>query len=122
MAGADTTVNTAREALISEGRRERPAAPLVRFDAPEGELCSYRHGVRIGVMVEMIGGDEELGRDIAMHIAATNPDVRQRRRGAGRGHEKEREIFRAQALESGKPPRDRRQDHRAGACASISKR
>jgi elongation factor Ts len=59
--------------------------------------------MRIGVLVEMTGGDEALGRDIAMHIAASSPlcvgadDV------PSEALEKEREIFQAQALESGKP-------------------
>ncbi|MFB3116358.1 MAG: translation elongation factor Ts, partial [Gammaproteobacteria bacterium] len=65
---------------------------------------AYLHGVRIGVLVELEGGDEALAKDIAMHIAASNPvciaeeDVPQDLLS------KEKEILVAQAEESGKPP------------------
>ncbi len=71
---------------------------------PQGAIGSYLHGIKIGVMVDMEGGDEELGRDIAMHIAASSPafisaddvpvDVR----------DKERRILADQAAQEGKPP------------------
>jgi elongation factor Ts len=54
-------------------------------------------------MVEMIGGDAALGRDIAMHIAASNPVCVSADEVPADSLEKERAIFRAQALESGKP-------------------
>jgi elongation factor Ts len=99
-----TTVNAAREALIAKVGENVQLRRMVRFDAPEGRLCSYRHGVRIGVIVDLVGGDETLGRDIAMHIAATNPMCISADDVPAEAIEKEREIFRAQALESGKPP------------------
>jgi elongation factor Ts len=101
---ADATVNTAREALIAKVGENVQLRRLVRFDAPAGRLHSYRHGVRIGVIVDLVGGDETLGRDIAMHIAATNPLCVSADDVPAEALEKEREIFRAQALESGKPP------------------
>lgn len=71
---------------------------------PQGAIGSYLHGIKIGVMVDIEGGDEELGRDIAMHIAASSPafisaddvpvDVR----------DKERRILADQAAQEGKPP------------------
>ncbi|BCU07580.1 translation elongation factor Ts [Allochromatium tepidum] len=67
------TVDAAREALIAKIGENIQVRRLVRFDGAEGALHSYRHGVRIGVVVELVGGDEELGRDVAMHIAAMNP-------------------------------------------------
>jgi elongation factor Ts len=66
-------------------------------------LYSYRHGVRIGVVVELVGGDETLGRDIAMHIAASNPVCLSADQVPAATLDKEREIFKAQALDSGKP-------------------
>jgi elongation factor Ts len=101
--GSGDTVNAAREALIAKIGENIQIRRLVRFDDVEGRIYSYRHGMRIGVLVEMTGGDEALGRDIAMHIAASSPlcvgadDV------PSEALEKEREIFQAQALESGKP-------------------
>ncbi|NOY66165.1 MAG: elongation factor Ts [Gammaproteobacteria bacterium] len=66
-------------------------------------VASYLHGDRIGVLVELKGGDTALGRDVAMHIAASKPlfvkndDVEQS------VLEKEKDIFVAQAKDSGKP-------------------
>ena len=76
-----------------------------RFETIENAdvIGAYQHGDRIGVMVELEGGDVTLGKDLAMHIAASKPvcvaeaDVPQD------ALDKEREIFSAQAAESGKP-------------------
>jgi elongation factor Ts len=104
IAGGDgATVNAARETLIAKIGENVQVRRLVRFDSVEGALYSYRHGVRIGVLVELVGGDETLGRDLAMHIAASNPLCVSADEVPGETLEKEREIFRAQALESGKP-------------------
>jgi len=97
------TVTAAREALIAKIGENVQVRRLVRFDDAEGLLCSYRHGGRIGVLVELIGGDETLGRDLAMHIAASSPLCVSADQVPAGTLEKEREIFRAQALESGKP-------------------
>jgi elongation factor Ts len=98
------TVNSAREALIAKIGENIQVRRVVRFDDVEGALQSYRHGVRIGVVVEMLGGDATLGRDLAMHIAASSPICVGADQVPAETLEKEREIFRAQALESGKPP------------------
>jgi len=98
-----TTVDQAREALISKVGENVQLRRLVRFDDAQGKIHSYRHGVRIGVLVEMAGGDETLGRDIAMHIAASNPLCVSAEQVPADTLAKEQEIFRAQALESGKP-------------------
>ena len=100
---ASTTVNAAREALINKVGENVQLRRLVRFDEAQGKLYSYRHGVRIGVVVDMVGGDDALGRDIAMHIAASNPICVSADDVPAEVLEKERDIFRAQALESGKP-------------------
>jgi elongation factor Ts len=55
------------------------------------------------VVVDLVGGNETLGRDIAMHIAASNPLCVSADQVPAETLEKEREIFRAQALDSGKP-------------------
>ena len=62
------------------------------------------HGGRIGVLVDLNGGDAQLGKDLAMHIAANNPLVVNRNQVPNDIIEKEREIFSAQAQSSGKPP------------------
>jgi elongation factor Ts len=76
---------------------------MVRFDGAQGDLHSYRHGVRIGVVVELEGGDADLGKDVSMHIAASNPMCVNADEVPAETLEKEKEIFRVQALESGKP-------------------
>jgi elongation factor Ts len=68
-----------------------------------GVLGSYLHGSRIGVLVEVSGADEDLVKDIAMHIAASKPVCISSDQVAPELIEKEKEIFSAQAAESGKP-------------------
>jgi hypothetical protein len=66
---------------------------------------SYVHGnQRIAVLVCLEGGNAELAKDIAMHIAAINPQVVSKDDMPADMVEKEKDIFRAQALSSGKPP------------------
>ena len=101
--GEDTTVNTAREALIVKIGENMNVRRFQRFQTDGGTLASYLHGVRIGVVVEMEGGDEALGRDIAMHVAASNPMCVSADQVPAEDLAKEREIFKAQALQDGKP-------------------
>ena len=102
-AGEATTIAEAREALIAKIGENIQVRRLVRFEDSQGQLHSYRHGVRIGVLVEMEGGDAELGKDIAMHVAASNPLCVDASQVPAEVLAKEKDIFRAQALESGKP-------------------
>lgn len=66
-------------------------------------IGSYNHGNRIGVIVELEGGDKALARDIAMHIAASKPLVISPNDVSKELVEKEKEIYMAQAATSGKP-------------------
>jgi elongation factor Ts len=75
---------------------------LVRAET-SGKLTTYLHGTRIGVMVDSTGGDEQLGKDIAMHIAASKPVCVSKDQVPADLLENERKIFSAQAAESGKP-------------------
>jgi elongation factor Ts len=68
-----------------------------------GRLASYVHGVRIGVMVDVTGGDDTLGKDLAMHIAASKPLAVDRTGVPADVVERERGIAAARAAESGKP-------------------
>ncbi|MDA0789705.1 MAG: translation elongation factor Ts [Proteobacteria bacterium] len=71
----------------------------------QGHVHSYVHNNgKIGVLVAMTGGSAELGKDIAMHIAATSPLVVGPDDAPADVIEKEREIYKAQADDSGKPP------------------
>lgn len=71
--------------------------------ADGGVVQSYLHGKRIGVLVAMQGGSAELARDIAMHIAASNPVCVSEADMPVEVLAKEREIHMAQAAQSGKP-------------------
>jgi len=101
--GEDTSIAQARANLVAKIGENIQLRRLVRFDDLKGGLYSYQHGVRIGVLVEIAGGNPTLGKDIAMHIAATNPLCVSVDQVPAAILEKEQEIFRAQALESGKP-------------------
>tara|TARA_B100001250_G_scaffold384297_1_gene378989 strand:- start:3 stop:872 length:870 start_codon:yes stop_codon:yes gene_type:complete len=69
----------------------------------KNQVGLYLHGTRIGVVVEIEGGNEELAKDIAMHIAASKPLYIDENNVANEVLDKEREIYIAQAQESGKP-------------------
>ncbi|MGK0271650.1 MAG: elongation factor Ts [Cocleimonas sp.] len=75
-----------------------------RFEllSSESLVCAYSHGVKIGVAVAMTGGDEALGKDIAMHIAASRPTCISEDQVPAELLEKEKEILIAQAQDSGK--------------------
>jgi elongation factor Ts len=101
--GEETTIDQAREALVTKIGENVQVRRLARFDQVRGTLYSYLHGGRIGVVVEMEGGNAVLGKDIAMHIAASNPMCVSAEEVPADVLAKEKEIFRVQALESGKP-------------------
>ena len=100
--GDDATIEQAREGLVAKIGENMSVRRFVRMRS-SGGVYSYRHGVRIGVLVDMEGGDEELGRDIAMHIAASNPLCVAESDVPEEVLEKEREIYREEARQSGKP-------------------
>ena len=100
--GEDATVEEARQALVSKIGENINVRRFVRM-ASENPIAQYRHGVRIGVLVDVSGGDEQLGKDLAMHIAAANPVCVEESDIPAELLAKEKEIFEAQARESGKP-------------------
>ena len=101
--GGDQSIAAACDALVAKIGEKVQVRRLVRLDDVRGWLASYRHGGRIGVVVEMEGGDAGLGKDIAMHIAASRPLCVTADEVDPAILDKEREIYRAQALEGGKP-------------------
>lgn len=101
--GAAETVDEARRGLVATIGENISVRRFVRHTAAGGNLASYLHGSRIGVLVEVKGGDAELARDIAMHIAASKPVCVDEKGVSQEMLDKEREIFTAQAAESGKP-------------------
>ena len=75
---------------------------FTKFDV-KGKLASYIHGGKIGVVVDLVGGDETLAKDIAMHIAASKPAALSKDDVPAELIEKERSIATQKAAESGKP-------------------
>ncbi|MBT9614024.1 MAG: elongation factor Ts [Burkholderiales bacterium] len=96
------TVEEARKALVMKLGENMTLRRMARFDT-SGRLSVYLHGNKIGVMVDLQGGDESLGKDLAMHIAASKPVAISRDQVAVELIERERDIAKARALESGKP-------------------
>lgn len=74
------------------------------YEAPEGVVAAYIHGGgKIGVLVEFKGGNAELGKDVAMHIAAANPAYLDRTQVPAAELEHEKEVLSEQAKNEGKP-------------------
>ncbi|HYW75026.1 MAG TPA: translation elongation factor Ts [Gammaproteobacteria bacterium] len=96
------TIDTRRRELVAKIGENINVRRFERINS-EGTLGRYVHGVRIGVLVDLEGGDEELAKDVAMHIAASNPVCVGPEDVPAEVLDKEREIHRAQAEQSGKP-------------------
>jgi elongation factor Ts len=96
------TVDETRRAMIAK-IGENIAVRRFKLVEAAGTVGSYLHGTRIGVVVTLDGGDDDLARDIAMHIAASRPACISEADVPAEMIDKEREIFAAQAKESGKP-------------------
>ena len=95
-------VEAKRNALVQKIGENISIRRFERFQTNDS-LAIYLHGTKIGVMVEYAGGDEQLGKDIAMHIAAANPSYLSRDTVAAEAVDRERAICEAQAKETGKP-------------------
>ncbi len=96
------TLEGARQGLVMKLGENISVRRIARI-AAKGRLAHYLHGSRIGVLVDYEGGDEQLGRDLAMHIAASKPMCVGREQVPPEVIAKEREIYSAQAQDSGKP-------------------
>jgi len=97
------SVEEARTELVTKVGENISVRRFARVDGAD-HLGSYAHGARIGAVVSLQGGDAELARDIAMHVAATNPVCVDESGVPADTLERERRIFAEQAAESGKPP------------------
>ncbi|EIJ36464.1 translation elongation factor Ts [Thiothrix nivea] len=97
------TVEEARTALIAKIGENIQVRRLQLVDAGAGEIASYQHGSKIGVVVCLAGGDAELGKHVAMHIAATSPVCVDETGVPAEVVEREREIQIDIAMQSGKP-------------------
>lgn len=100
--GSRLTVEQARQNLVSTVGENIKLRRIETMHS-DGIIGHYLHGNRIGVIVAMKNADESLVKDIAMHIAASKPMVVSRDQVPAEAIANEREVFTAQARESGKP-------------------
>jgi len=99
------TVDETRRALIAKLGENITVRRFERIEATgDAVISSYQHGLKIGVLVNSAGGNESLGKDLAMHIAALKPICVSTDEVPADAVEKEKVVFSAQAAESGKPP------------------
>jgi elongation factor Ts len=98
----DENVEAKRNALVQKIGENIAIRRFVCYETA-GSIAIYLHGNRIGVMVDVSGADEQLGKDLAMHIAAANPQFLSRETVPVDTLDRERAVYEAQARESGKP-------------------
>jgi elongation factor Ts len=97
------SVDDVRKALVGKIGENLAIRRFARIDA-KGVVASYVHGgSKIGVLVDIIGADAQLAKDLAMHIAATKPIALSKNQVPAEVLSKERDIAVAKAAESGKP-------------------
>lgn len=96
------SLETARQRLVAKIGENVQVRRLARMST-NGNIGAYVHGGRIGVLVEVEGGDNELARDVAMHIAALNPAYIDANDVPAKVLDKEQKFLVTQAQESGKP-------------------
>lgn len=97
------TLEEARLALVAK-IGENIGVRRFEYVRPSGVLGSYFHGTRIGVLVDIQGGDADLGKDLAMHIAASNPRYLSPEEVPESLRSNERRILTEQAAGEGKAP------------------
>ena len=100
--GDGRTVEAARTGLVQKVG-ENISVRRAQVIEAGGPMSSYTHGARIGAVVALDGGDEDLARDIAMHVAAINPVCIDESGVPAETLEREKRIFTEQAQDSGKP-------------------
>jgi elongation factor Ts len=102
MASGDT-VAEASKALIAKIGENINVRRYVKVENEGGTIGTYLHGSRIGVVASLTGDKADLARDIAMHVAASRPVCVSAENVPQDVIDKEKEIYSAQAAESGKP-------------------
>ena len=101
--GGSVSVDEKRQTMVAKIGENIQLRRFEILQSKGGAFGSYLHGTRIGVLVEMENANDELMKDVAMHIAASSPVCVSENEVPADVLDKEKEILRAQALESGKP-------------------
>lgn len=97
------SVDMTRRELVAKLGENISVRRCAYFKTSSGLLGSYCHGSRIGVLVELQGGDAVLAKDIAMHVAASKPLHMKSEQVPAETLDQEREIIRAQSVDNSKP-------------------
>ncbi len=97
-----SSVEAARTELITKVGENITVRRLASLEN-DGPIGFYTHGAKIGAIVGLDGGDDTLAKDVAMHVAATNPTCIDEDGVPAEVLEQERRILTEQAQESGKP-------------------
>ncbi len=97
-----SSVEDVRKTLIMKLGENISVRRFVRYSTA-GKLAAYLHGSKIGVLLDYAGGNDTLGKDLAMHIAASKPICVSKDQVSKELLDQERKIYSAQAAESGKP-------------------
>lgn len=92
-----------REALVQKIGENISVRRVEFLGSADSLVAGYIHGGRIAVLVELKGGNKELGRDVAMHVAAINPQYVNADQVPAEVLEREKEVVKAQSEGSGKP-------------------
>lgn len=97
------TIDERRRELVTKLGENISIRRFQRLHSEGGQFSGYMHGVRIGVLVDIVAGNHALGKDIAMHVAACRPIAISENDVDPAVLAKEKEIYHVQASESGKP-------------------
>jgi len=97
------TLEQARNTLIAK-IGENISVRRLEIIRASGQIAQYVHGSRIGAIVDVVGGDEALGKDVAMHVAAAAPVASSDAEVPAEQLEKDKKFQTEKALEEGKPP------------------
>ena len=99
--GFGPTLEEVRKGLIGKIGENMSFRRFKGFDG--SVVAAYLHGAKIGVLVDLAGGEEQVGKDVAMHIAASKPICVSKEQVPAENLETERRIYTEQAAQSGKP-------------------
>ena len=97
------SIEEERRGLVAKTGENITVRRFAAVDSTRGRIGAYVHGTRIGVLVDLEGGDDVVARDVAMHVAASRPVAIQESDMPAEMLRREREIIAAQVAESGKP-------------------
>lgn len=103
IANGTGSVEETRKALVMKLGENMTVRRIERYETAAGKLSSYLHGSKIGVLINFAGGDDALGRDLCMHIAASKPKSVDASGVSQEEIDTERRIAIEKAKESGKP-------------------